>query len=286
MKTIRIVTLVVLATGITLNPIMAINVMSLEDAAKKGLIKLFIKSKGGYSGEVIEMKIKNSSNKNLDFKLETGRKLDSKNNAEQDILVTKPQEFNVCGGQTRTINVFGMCCQAHNMCPRENSEYSIGTMADSTLIKLAMFIDKNKYYTNSSAQQAVWTVSDNNSLGSITDGNKVDVNNLRNFVSKITGKTIPPYEVTYSRENDRDLLGRVKTIEGTFDYALPDNTHVTIGIYNSDGVLVQSLFENIEHQKGEYKLYYTFHTINLPQGIYYARMDSNDGTKKEMKIEF
>ena len=224
MKTIRIVTLVVLATGITLNPIMAINVMSLEDAAKKGLIKLFIKSKGGYSGEVIEMKIKNSSNKNLDFKLETGRKLDSKNNAEQDILVTKPQEFNVCGGQTRTINVFGMCCQAHNMCPRENSEYSIGTMADSTLIKLAMFIDKNKYYTNSSAQQAVWTVSDNNSLGSITDGNKVDVNNLRNFVSKITGKTIPPYEVTYSRENDRDLLGRVKTIEGTFDYALPDNT--------------------------------------------------------------
>ena len=286
MKTIRIVTLVVLATGITLNPIMAINVMSLEDAAKKGLIKLFIKSKGGYSGEVIEMKIKNSSNKNLDFKLETGRKLDSKNNAEQDILVTKPQEFNVCGGQTRTINVFGMCCQAHNMCPRENSEYSIGTMADSTLIKLAMFIDKNKYYTNSSAQQAVWTVSDNNSLGSITDGNKVDVNNLRNFVSKITGKTIPPYEVTYSRENDRDLLGRVKTIEGTFDYALPDNTHVTIGIYNSDVVLVQSLFENIEHQKGEYKLYYTFHTINLPQGIYYAKMISNDGTKKDMKIEF
>ncbi len=286
MKTTRIIILVVLATGLTLNSLVAINVISLEDALKKGFIKLHIKSKGGYTGEVIEMKIKNTGNSNLDFKLETGRRLDSKNNAEQDILITQPQQFSLCSNQIKTINVFGMCCQAHNSCPHENSEYTIGTMPDSNLIKLAIFIDKNKYYTNFTAQQAVWVVSDNNSLGSITDGNKFDVTNLRNYVSKITGKVIPPYEIAYQRQNDRDVMGRAKAIEGTFDYSLPENAHVTIAIYNENGVLVQSFFENIEHQKGDYKLYYKFRTINLPQGTYYARMNTTGEIAKEMKIEF
>ena len=285
MKTLKSIIFVGLFAS-TINQTFALNFVSLEEAVKKGFVNLIIKSKGGYLGEVIEMKVKNTSNRPLDVKLETGRKLDSKNNNEQDILVTKPEEFSLCSNQTKTIKVTGMCCQAHNLCPHENADYSIGRMADSNLIKLATFIDQNKYYANFSAQQAVWAVSDNNSLGSITDGNRTVVETLRRYVSKLTGKVIPPYEVSYVRNSEREVQGRARTIDGTFDYALPVNAHVTIGIYDENGVLVQALFQNIEHQRGNYKLYFTFRTLNLPSGVYYAKMKTNGSVGKEMKIEF
>ncbi len=286
MKSFKSIHLIVLALSITEVPVFASNIFSIEEASKKGFIKLSIKGKGGYLGDVIEMKIKNLTNKKIDLKIEAGRKLDSKKNCEQDILITKTQEFFVNVNQTKTVNVFGMCCQAHNGSPENNSDYSVGKLADSSLIKLANFIDKNKYYTSRTAQQAVWAISDNNSLASISGEEKEVVTNLQNYVSKITGRSIPPYNITYRQENDRDVLGRATKIEGIFDYILPANCHATLAIYDNHGHLVQLIFENISHEKGAYNLYYTFRTKDLPQGLYYARMNADGHLHKEMKIEF
>ncbi len=286
MKSFKAVNLIVLAISITEIPAFACSVYSIEDAAKKGLIKLSIKGKGGFTGDVIEMKINNLTNKRIDLKLEAGRILDSKKNNEQDILVTLPQDFFVSPNQLKTINVFGMCCQANNASPQFNSDFSVGKLGDSSLIKLAMFIDKNKYYSFYTAQQAVWTISDNNSIASISSGIKEDIISLRNFISEITGRKIPPYDITYQQESDSHVSGRVVKIEGIFDYFVPSSGKVTIGIYDADGNLVQLIFRDIAHQKGECKVYYTFRTKDILPGTYFARMNMAGRIEKEMKIEF
>lgn len=286
MKSFNSINLIVLALSITEVPVFASAVFSIEEAAKKGLIKLSFKAKGGYTGDVIEMKIKNLTSKKIDLKIEAGRILDSKKNDEQDLLVTKSEQFFVDANQLRSINVFGMCCQAHNGAPQNNSDYEVGKLADTNLIKLACYIDKNKQYTNHTAQQAVWTISDNNSLASISGGDKEVVTALRNFVSKLTGRVIPPYDITYNRESDNHVIGRATKIEGIFDYSVPVNGKVTIGIYDANGRLVQLLFKDISHKKGECKLYYTFRTRDLNPGTYYARMNMDGNLQKEMKIEF
>ncbi len=286
MKSFPSINLLVLALSITEVPVFAGQIFSIEEAEKKGLIKLSIKGKGGHLGNVIEMKIKNLTTKKIDLKIEAGRILDSKNNSEQDIMLTKSQELIMAPNQLQTLNLFGMCCQAHNASPQSNSDYKVGKLADTTLIKLACFIDKNKYHSSYTAQQAVWTISDNNSLASISDGDAEMVNSLRNYVSKITGRPIPSYNITYRQENARDLLGRATKIEGIFDYSFTANCHATLAIYDSQGHLVQLIFENISHEKGEYNLFYTFRTRNLPKGTYYARMNSDGHLYKEMPIEF
>ena len=58
MKTSGKYFLVVLAFCITANKTKAIDNITLEDALRKRLIQLEIKSKGGHLGDVIEMKIK------------------------------------------------------------------------------------------------------------------------------------------------------------------------------------------------------------------------------------
>ncbi len=286
MKTIRKIGLSMSILIICLNHLLAKNCLSLEDAGKRGLVKLIIKSKGGFTGDVIEMKIKNLKKQNLELMLEAGRRLDSKNQNEQDILVTKEQEFVLNSEQFITINVTGMCCQAGNSCPSKNSEYSIGKMADTNLIKLAAFIDANKYYNSFAAQQAVWSISDHKSIGGINDGDAAITESLKKYVSKITGRPIPKYDVSYERQSPQEVLGHVKTIDGIFEYDLSANGHVTIAIYNSTGRLVQTLIQDIPHQKGFNRLYFTFRTSGLEQGRYLAKLQVDGKNEKEMPIEF
>ena len=286
MKSFKSINLIVLALSVTEVPAFASNCFSIEEASKKGLIKLSIKGKGGHTGDVIEMKIKNLTNRILDLKLEDGRILDSKKNNEQDLLVTRSEEFFVNANQQKTLNVFGMCCQAHNASPQYNSDYTFGKMADSNLIKLAYFIDTSKQYSSSTAQQAIWTISDNNSLASIWGGEKNSVIKFRNFVAKLTGREIPSYDITYLQENGNNVNGRATKIEGIFNYTVPVSGKVTIGIYDNSGHLVQLLFKDLGHDKGECKVYYTFRTGNLTPGTYYTRMHMDGTLQKEMKIEF
>lgn len=284
MKSSNLIHLVVVAIGLTEIPVFATTSMSIEEAAKKGLIKLHIKSKGGFTGNVIEMKIFNNTDQTLALKLEAGRKLDSKVDQYQDILVTQAQEMFVSAKQQKIFNVNGMCCQAHNSCPAKEQLYKVGSMADSNLIKVAKFIDKNKFYTNFTAQQAVWVVSNDNSLGSISGGGKEEVNMVRDYISKITGKVIPPYEIIYGNGTGSDLLGKIVKVEGVFPYHLARNAHASIGIYNEEGRIVQILFEDLTHEKGDYKLYYTFNTRNLPSGTYHAIFRMDGAVERQEKI--
>lgn len=282
----KIVNFLILASTITAESLFAFNELNIEEAAKKGLIKLIIKGKGGHIGDVIEMKIANNTNQALSLNVNSGLRLDSKEDSQQDILVTKDQGILLAAKQQRSFNIFGMCCQAHNSSPLKNSVYTIGKPADSNLVKLAVFIDKNNYSSDYTAQQAVWVISDNNSIASIVDGKKEDINKLREYVSKITGRPIPLYNVFYKQENGSDLRGRVNKIEGVFSYSLTVNNRVTVGIYDSTGKLIQLLFTQRPHETGDYKLYYTFKTQNLPAGEYYAKMTMDDAVVKEEKIEF
>jgi hypothetical protein len=179
-----------------------------------------------------------------------------------------------------------MCCQAHNSSPQLNSEYGVGKMADSALIKLACFIDKNKKYTSYAAQEAVWTISDNYSLASIYGSDKEEENLFKKFVSILTGRPIPAYNITYLRENNTSVSGRASTIEGVFKYTVPHDGKVTIAIYDSNGKLVQLFANNYFHEKGDCKLFYTFKTRELNPGTYYAKMMMDGQVKNEMPIEF
>lgn len=259
---------------------------TLESAAKKGWIQLQIKSKGGFTGAVIDLVVTNLLDNTLSLKLPAGQRLDSQQQNEQDILVTESQEFFVSAKKKKLIHVNGMCCQAHNSAPHTGAVYSIGHPATSELISLANFIDTNNYEKEYAAQEAVWTISDGNSLGSIGNGDSTVVKKLQQFVSNLTGRPIPDYRVRYGNGNGSDLVGKPTSVQGIFEYELPANGHVKVGIYDSSGKLVQLLVDDLCDGKGSGRLFYTFRTKDLPSGKYYTRMMLDGMLTKESPIEF
>ena len=91
--------------------------MSVENAVKKNLVKVKIYGKGGHLGEVIKMKILNLQKFPVEYSIEAGRRLDSKDSSQQDILITKSATVKLLANETKSFNIFGMCCQAHNSSP-------------------------------------------------------------------------------------------------------------------------------------------------------------------------
>jgi hypothetical protein len=281
----RIFNFVILASAMGLEPVFATNVFTVEEAAKKGLVKIVIKGKGGYTGDVIQLKVQNLTGSPISLKVEAGRRLDSQDDSQQDLLVTRQENFVLASKQEKSYTIYGMCCQAHNAAPKLNSVYKVGKMADSNLVKIASFIDKNKYYSDYTAQQAVWVISDNNSIASIEDGKEEDVKKIRKYVSEITGKPIPSYTIVYKQQDERSVLGRAMKVEGVFSYSLNIDNHVTVAIYDSQGKMVQLICERYAHARGEYTLHYIFNSSKVPAGTYYTRLILDGAVMKEEKIE-
>lgn len=260
-------------------------VITAEQAAKKGMVKFTIKGKGGYTGEVIQMKVKNLYAKRFKLKLPAGHRLDSKDSTQQDILVTKPEEFVLNAKEERTISVWGMCCQAHNGSPNEKSEFRIGRMADSLLIKLAQFIDANKLHKSYTAQSAVWVISDNNRMESISGSDKEEVKSVQEFVSKLTGKPMPKYTIDYEQEAGRAFSGKPKELKGAIAYYLNANALVTCGVYDQRGKIVELFFRDKPRDPGHHVYEFTFHTSGIPNGAYYVKVFADGQLKAEEKVE-
>lgn len=261
------------------------DVITVEEAAKKGMIKFTIKGKGGYTGEVIQMKVKNLFAKRFKLKLPAGHRLDNKDSTQQDILVTKPEEIVLNAKEERTISVWGMCCQAHNGAPTEKSEFRPGKIADSLLIKIAEFIDANKLHKSYTAQNAVWVISDNNRMESISGSDKEEVKMVQEFVSKLTGRPIPKYTIDYEQEAGRAFSGKPKELKGSIAYYLNANALVTCGVYDQRGKIVELFFREKPQDPRQHVYEFTFHTSGIPKGTYYVKVFADGQLKAEEKVE-
>lgn len=260
--------------------------MSVENAIQKNLVNAKIFGKGGHTGDVIKMNLRNNQNHSVFYSVEAGRRLDSKNNSEQDMLVIKSATLALLPNETKTFDIYSMCCQAHKASPDSGSVFTIGKMADTNLVKLAKYIDQNKWYRNSTAQSAVWVVSDDNPIESIGGTDPVS-KLLQKFVSKLTGKSIPKYKIDYEESNNGiAFYNHPAKISGSFEYETYTNGLVTFGIYDSQGHVVQMFFTDIPRDKGFYVFNYEFKTSDLPKGDYYARFRFDGQVRKEQKFSF
>jgi len=261
--------------------------ISVEEAIKKKIITATIKGKGGHLGDVIKIKIKNLQSKSINIAVEAGRKLDSENESKQDILINKAVTLALLPNQTKTFTLSGMCCQAHNSSPDTSSVFKVGKMADTSLVKLSQFIDLNKWYANSIAQNAIWVISDDKPMEDIGGNDEVS-KKLQVFVSELTGKEMPKYKIDYASDPNGTSAhsGVPAKIRGKFDYEIYSNGLVTFGVYDSQGHVVQMFFTDVPRNKGSYEFSYEFNTSNLPKGDYYARFRFDGQVRKEQKFAF
>lgn len=260
------------------------SIITLGEANKKGWISIDIKGKGGYTGNVILMKIKNLFSGKRKIKIEAGRRLDSKEQSEQDILIVRSLVCDLNPGDEKELNIYGMCCQMHNAAPQPKSEFGLGEMASLNLVSLANFIDSKSYFESYAAQHAVWVLSDSCRIESIMCSDKNEQMNLQQFVAKILDIPVPWYTLEYAKDTTRLFSNRPVKMFGEIEFSLFTNAEVSMGLYDSKGFLRKQIFVGLAQNPGTYTKSFIINVASLPKGIYYTRIFADGNMVIERKI--
>ena len=172
--------------------------------------------------------------------------------------------------QTKLFDIKGYCCEATKGGPQKGAPYTLGKMADSSLVSLARYLNTHKIDSNTE-QYSVWAISDGKETANITNQNDSIASLLRTFVSGIKGEPLPWY--TLLKRARISNLGNVSDLPIKFKANIPVSINEPCYSYcyiiDSTGLKVSEIFgkwlqpENLDYdasfnvvglKKGDYKL--------------------------------
>lgn len=243
-----------------------IEYQTLGDLIEKGELGIRIQGNGGHSGKCIQMLLQNFGLEPMGIEIEAGRRLHSENPKEQDILITKSQKVVLNAQDTCSILVNGYCCQSSNSSPKQGSVFSIGEMAPIGWVTLAKFLEANSFTINAE-QSAVWAISNDHSISSISSANKWDVLPLRGIVAKIKNEPIPWYFVEYVKDTSV-FSGKHNTFSGFLSYYVNANAIISILVKTEKGQLVKTITKGTGRGPGQQKDFVEFDVLHWKKGNY------------------
>lgn len=191
-------------------------------------------------------------------------------NDYQDILITQDQLLVLKPKQTKLFDVKGYCCEATKSGPIKGVPYTLGKMADSSLVLLARYLNTHKTDANTE-QYSVWAISDGKETANITSSNDSIAALLRTFVATVKGEPLPWY--TLLKRARVSSSGQVSDnpirFKADINYSVPETCYSYCYIVDANGQKVSEIFgkwllpENTAYnanfnvaglKKGEYKL--------------------------------
>jgi hypothetical protein len=264
--------------------------ISIEDAIKNKIVTARITGKGGHTGECIDFEIKSLIDDDTLIRIEPGRHLVAGDSVLQDILIIKEIQLLLAGKEKKVMNIFGFCCEATNRSPGKGSKYSVGYMADSSFIKLAMFLSTSDLPLDV-MQNAVWVLSNNHPINSISNENENDKPKMKELYKLIASTKglemkFPWYTLKYKMDTAVLFTNRPVKLFGEFEYSLVDPAHVDLIIRDSRNNPVTTLIVNRPQNPDNYNHRFTLDVSNWPKGKYYAILfiDNQLRIKREFEL--
>ncbi len=230
----------------------------------------------------LQMELKNNTNAPLKVELEEGYMMEPVESGYQALLMTKPMVITLQPKSGSKQFLYAMCTQISMSSPNSTIKYKVGKKAPDALLKLAQLIAK-KNYQNFGAQQAVWSISDNSPILSISGSSKDMENDLQKFVADLKGVDLEKLK----RENHgKDLAAIMSVYNGkksdrNIVFKTDTSSTVSVGYYNEQGELIKPLFENTLFKDGQHSIRYNPFPLALASKRYSVRLIKDDEIFRE-----
>jgi len=270
------------------------NKITIADAVAKGIVKINLSGKGGHSGNCINLDITNLKQTDCIIYFEAGRRLNSIDDGEQDLLMVRNREIPLKAGEKKKIELSGFCCQLHNSSPDNGSGFGLGKTADDKLLKLAQFIN-GKVIPDHVVQEAVWSVSDGEDPSNIStlDGDahanetvKKNVNELRKFICNLLGKPDPWYSTPQKRVITPERIIEPNPVEvyGAINYEIKNTVIINSELQDENHKLLFSFNGKNSMTPGKWDYNFHLKIEGFPKGKYHVVLKA--GTEQIMDKEF
>lgn len=171
--------------------------VTLEDAIAKKMVTCKFTSNGNYSGESVVISVTNLTGNPLTITIPNGTVFKPNDDEDQDLIIVEQQAIALKAKGTGNQVLDGFCMEAGDHSPTSDNGMKLSKTTNQKLVELAAFIDK-KGYDSYTIQDAVWAVSDGNSISNI-NGDTEQGKALRTFLAKLTNQEDPWYSTRQER---------------------------------------------------------------------------------------
>jgi len=232
------------------------------------------------------LRAKNNSAKEVQVKIDNGLMLIAGDEAYQNFVVTDEEILAIGPGRMMEKEIGAMCTESYDAAPDGDVVYAVGSLADTSLLKLTQRIERDSLY-GYEAQTAVWALCGNRGLDEIVGYDTTLTRQLTEYVAEATGREMPPppAEDDYLRNYYAPVTTYKLTMTGEFSYNLFDESAIIIALVNKDNVVVRELFNNPKEKPGDYKRTYTFDATAYTDDFYFVKMIENGEVVVNMKID-
>lgn len=216
--------------------------VSLQKAFDNKYIKAKAVCKGGLA---LDYLVSNLLKDSLTILIPAGWRFnsDAGKNDYQDILVAHEELLVLKPKQTKTFEIKGYCCEATKGGPQSGAPYTLGKMADSSLVCLARFLNTHKIDSNTE-QYSVWAISDKKETANITSKNDSIASVLRRFVANIKGEPLPWYTLLKRANvsNTGTVTDHPIRFKATIPYQITETCYSYCYILDANGQKVSEIF--------------------------------------------
>lgn len=260
-------------------------IYTLNEAIKVNMIEYALtgSSNSTHYQKPVELSIKNKTNQILKIKIETGSLLEANDASLQNLITVKNEMIAIApfGQKQTTLNA--MCVQKNDAAPVDGKKYVPLEMATGALLELTKLIEMKNYF-DIAAQQAIWCLTDASPIEDISGWNSEEVTDLQKFVSKATGKPLPPPPAKDDTKRNYQNTSFEQSIEGSFTYTVRQQGEVLIAMFDKDNRVVRELYRNNTEQPGKKDFAFAFDSTVYTDKVYHIRLLINGEKRIEGKV--
>lgn len=228
--------------------------------------------------------MKNRTQSQLSVSLPAGYIFNADDSSYQNIIITQSLIANLQPCQTKEFEMYGMCIESSDISPSQYSTYSPSGIAEPKLLKLAQFIEQNKFFSPT-GQQAVWAYMNDEPIYTVASIDTSQSFKLQRFFSELTGKAILPIPDDQSYLYNYNERPRSLVVEGEINFRMNYKIHVEWALYNENGILIRELY-NGYLEPGEQTLSFSYDATVYTEPVYYLKLGTDGELMYNKKISF
>ncbi|MCD6020054.1 MAG: hypothetical protein K0S53_3175 [Bacteroidetes bacterium] len=249
--------------------------VSIQKAFEKKYITAKAICKGGLE---LDYSVSNLLKDSLSIFIPAGWRFnsDAGKNDYQDILLVHEEFLVLRPKETKKFDIKGYCCEASKGGPQKGAPYTLGKMADSSLVTLARYLNCRQVDSNTE-QYSVWAISDGKETANITSSNDSIASLLRTFVAGVKGEPLPWYTLLKRARitQSGDVQDHPVRFKADINYGVTETCYSYCYIVDSTGQKVSQIFGKwLSPENTEYNT--SFNVASLKKGVYKLILESKN----------
>lgn len=201
----------------------------------------------GFSGECIQLKVKNISNAYREIVLSSGQFLVPEDSNQQRMLNTLAVTYKLNPGQEVSKRITAFCSQADKVSPSQTQKLTLHNKANGNLLKLAVFIDEKKI-KSVAAQEAIWALAANQRYH--IDRDNPESGLLYGFMK--TNLNFKPDTTSYHSYRHSAAMEWIRTVRIKVEYEMGRKSKMRVVVLNEKLEILKMIVDNQVQERGVY----------------------------------